>query len=146
MAIIIRQANSSDKEACLGLLQALSDATGSTANPQAGQVYEAMINGARGEILVADQAGQLLGMASLSYNLALRHGGEYCQLEELVVAHAARGKNAGAALMQAAVAAAKQRGCAEFGLYLMATTENNREFYEKFGFQAVGTEMRQTFG
>lgn len=146
MAIIIRRANSADKEACLGLLEALSDATGSTTNPLSGQIYEAMINGERGEILVADEADQLLGMASLSYNLAMRYAGEYCQLEELVVAPAARGKNAGAALMQAAVDAAKERGCAEFGLYLTTATENNRGFYEKFGFQAVGTEMRQTFG
>jgi GNAT superfamily N-acetyltransferase len=47
--------------------------------------------------------------------------------------------------MNAAVAAAQTRGCAEFGLYLVASTENNRTFYEKFGFQAVGTEMRQSF-
>ncbi len=145
MSIAIRRANTVDKVACLELLQALSEATGGNSSPNQGLLFDSMIDGTRGEVLVADDAGQILGLASISYNLALRHGSEYCQLEELVVAPAARGKNAGAALMNAAVAAAQTRGCAEFGLYLVASTEKNRTFYEKFGFQAVGTEMRQSF-
>ena len=31
------------------------------------------------------------------------------------------------------------------GLYLVPTTEGNRGFYEKLGFEVLGTEMRQTF-
>ena len=145
MSIAIRRARKTDKVACLELLKALSEATGGNSSASTGQVFDSLIDGTRGEVLIAEDAGQILGLASLSYNLALRHDSEYCQLEELVVAPAARGRNAGAALMDAAVAAAKSRGCAEFGLYLVASTEKNRTFYEKFGFQAVGTEMRQSF-
>jgi GNAT superfamily N-acetyltransferase len=73
----------------------------------------------------------------------MRYGGEYCQLEELVVDPAARGKNVGAQLVNATVDAARARGCADYGLYLVETTEHNRPFYEKCGFEVVGTEMRQ---
>lgn len=145
MSIRIRTAEATDKDACLGLLSALGAATGGDMSDQAEQMFSTFLTGARGELLVAEENGALLGMASCSYNIALRYGGEYCQLEELVVSPAARGKNIGAQLMQAAVAAAEERGCAEFGLYLVASTEHNRAFYEKFGFTAVGTEMRRPF-
>ena len=31
------------------------------------------------------------------------------------------------------------------GLSLVPTTETNRGFYEKVGFEVIGTEMRQSF-
>ena len=85
----------------------------------------------------------LLGIATVSYNFAIRCGGEYAQLEELIVSAEARGKNAGGLLVQAAVSAARDRGCAEMGLYLLPSTERNRPFYAKYGFAYVGSELRQ---
>ena len=96
--------------------------------------------------MLAEEDGVVLGMASISFNLALRYGGEYCQLEELIVTPEARGKNVGALLMEATVSAARERGCADYGLYLVPSTEQNRGFYERFGFSVLGTEMRQTLG
>ena len=72
----------------------------------------------------------------------MRYGGEYCQLEELIVTPAARGKNVGGRLVQGAIDNARARGCAEMGLYLLETTEHNRGFYAKYGFEVIGTEMR----
>tara|TARA_B100000131_G_C17703840_1_gene445835 strand:+ start:306 stop:455 length:150 start_codon:yes stop_codon:yes gene_type:complete len=46
-------------------------------------------------------------------------------------------------LVSAAVEQAREAGCNDFGLYLMPQTEHNRPFYEKYGFAALGTEMRQ---
>ena len=45
--------------------------------------------------------------------------------------------------MQSAVDLAKARGCKESGLYLVASTEHNQAFYEKYGYRRVGSEMRQ---
>jgi ribosomal protein S18 acetylase RimI-like enzyme len=81
----------------------------------------------------------------VSYNLAIRYGGEYCELEELIVDEAARGLNLGRILVQRTIDDARRRGCAEMGLYLVPSTEGNRGFYEKLGFEVLGTEMRQTF-
>jgi GNAT superfamily N-acetyltransferase len=146
MTVNVRMALAADKEACLALLGELSAATGSSLNPAMGDAYDGLLDGVRGQILVAEEQTRLLGLASVTYNLAMRYGGEYCQLEELVVGPQARGKRVGALLMEATLANARSRGCAEMGLYLVASTEHNRAFYEKFGFAPVGTEMRQVLG
>ena len=148
MSIIIRSAVIEDKARCYDLLETLRGTTGEAAAGQklpVGNTFDQLLLKQRGEIIVADEAGELLGMATVSYNLALRYSGEYCQLEELIVAPAARGKNIGGLLVQRTVENARARGCGEFGLYLVESTEHNRPFYEKYGFVAVGTEMRQAF-
>lgn len=136
----IRVAGESDQERCLEFVQTL---TGLERREGWAVTYAALLARERGEILVADESGTLLGMATVSYNLAIRYAGEYAQLEELIVDPAARGKNVGGLLVSTAVERARERGCGEFGLYLVEHTEHNRPFYEKYGFERVGTEMRQ---
>ena len=89
-----------------------------------------------------DELG-LLGVATVSYNLAVRYGGEYCQLEELYVDPKARGRNCGGLLLQAVIDNARERGCPEVGLYITHRHAANWQFYEKFGFEDVGVEVRQ---
>lgn len=143
MTVKIRAARASDREACLELLEDLSDATGGPMSSDAGEIFDLLLDGARGSVLVAEDEGELLGLASVTFNPAMRYGAEYCQLEELVVDPAARGRRVGVLLVEALLDQARKRGCAEVGAYLLAATEHNRPFYEKFGFEAVGTEMRQ---
>ncbi len=143
MTVLVRPAQAADADACMTLLRALTSATGSTMDTAALAVFELLLGGTRGEVLVAEEDGRLLGLASVSYNLAMRYGGEYCQLEELIVDPEARGKHLGALLVDATLERARQRGCGEYGLYLVAATEHNRGFYEKRGFTVVGSELRQ---
>ncbi len=143
MGVEIRTAKLADQTACMTLLTSLADATGGSISDNAGSTFLSLVDGSRGEILVAEEDGIILGMASVSYNLAMRHGGEYCQLEELIVDPQARGKNLGGQLVQMTVTRARARGCGDYGLYLVETTEHNRSFYEKYGFEFVGSEMRQ---
>jgi GNAT superfamily N-acetyltransferase len=143
MAIEVRDARLDDKPRCLDLLAALSSATGSKTDTSNNGTFEKLLHQERGQIIVAVEGETVLGMATVSYNLAMRHGGEYCQLEELIVDPRARGKNIGGLLVRQTVDNAKARGCAEHGLYLIESTEHNRAFYEKYGFVALGTEMRQ---
>ena len=139
MAVEIRVAVETDEERCLEMIEAL---TSKTRADGWSATFEALLGGGRGEVLVADEDGALLGVATVSYNLAIRYAGEYAQLEELIVDPAARGRNVGGNLIETAVERARTRGCAEFGLYLDAT-EHNRPFYEKYGFEYVGSELRQ---
>ena len=142
MTIEIRPARAGDREQCLRMIAAL---TGREAAPGWPATFDTLIEQSRGEILVADDgAAGLAGLATVTYNLAIRYGGEYCQLEELFVDPGARGRNLGGLLIEAVLARARTRGCAECGLYLLPHTENNRQFYEKYGFAAVGAEMRQS--
>jgi hypothetical protein len=46
-------------------------------------------------------------------------------------------------LVRETLVRAKRRGCREYGLYLVESTEKNRPFYEKYGMRTVGHEMRQ---
>ncbi|MFO7963715.1 MAG: GNAT family N-acetyltransferase [Desulfobacterales bacterium] len=140
MSVIVRPATLNDKDQCLSLISTLS---GKMKQLGWEETYTQLLDGERGGILVAEEDGVILGTVTISYNLAIRYGGEYCQLEELIVNEEARGKNAGGILVQAAVDCARVRGCAEMGLYLIERTEGNRPFYEKYGFEYVGSEMRQ---
>jgi len=136
----VRAALETDEERCLEMIEAL----GAEARVSAwSATFRALLDGSRGEVLVADEAGGLLGVVTFSYNLAIRYGGEYAQLEELIVDPAARGRRLGGLLVEAAIERARIRGCREFGLYLVEATERNRPFYEKYGFRHVGTELRQ---
>lgn len=140
----IRLVRESDREKCLELYKQLASSALDGSNPHDfADVFAQFLVGNRGELLVAEEEGLVLGMASVSYNIGLRYGGEYCQLEELVVAPEARGKNVGGLLVQETITRARARGCGEYGLYLVEHTEHNKPFYEKYGFVAVGTEMRQ---
>jgi len=147
MSVTIRNAEINDKARCLELLSALGAATGSSSNsrktPATSDVFEQLVGGERGRIILAEEENIILGMATVSYNLAVRYDGEYCQLEELIVDAAARGKNVGGQLVQRTIDDARERGCAEYGLYLLESTEHNRPFYAKYGFKVIGTEMRQ---
>lgn len=142
--LTIRPARPDDRDACLALLGRLGGPDGREVPPGAAGVFDALVGQARGAILVATDGedGPVLGMAAQTYNIAMRYGGEYAQLEELIVDPAARGRKAGVSLVQAAIQAARDRGAAEYGLYLVPWTEHNRPFYEKFGLKALGTEMR----
>ncbi len=142
-AINIRDANAGDKDYCLDLLAVLTAASSGEKLRTYGKGFEELLTQQRGQILVAEEEGLVLGMATVSYNLALRYGGEYCQLEELIVDPRARGKNVGGLLVQKTVDNARLRGCGEYGLYLLESTAHNKPFYEKYGFVAVGAEMRQ---
>lgn len=140
MSVRVRAAQVRDEDACLALILSL---TGREPDDGWHRAFDELVTRARGEILLAEEDSTVLGVATVSYNLAIRYGGEYCQLEELIVDEKARGKNVGALLMETAVRHARERGCAEMGLYLVEWTEDNRPFYEKFGFEYVGSEMRQ---
>jgi len=143
MTVSIRLAKSEDRQRCAELLNVLAKATSDPHEIFDTETFESLISNERGSLLVAIDNELILGMASISYNLALRYNGEYCQLEELVVDSEARGKNVGGLLIEETISLAKKRGCKEFGLYLLESTKHNQGFYEKYGFQVIGSEMRQ---
>ena len=143
MSVIIRLGKLEDQQRCSELLDVLAKATSDPYEIFDSKTFEHLISNERGSLVVAEESGNVLGMASISFNLALRYNGEYCQLEELVVDQDARGKNVGGLLIKETIRQAKIRGCKEFGLYILESTKHNQTFYEKYGFIKVGEEMRQ---
>ena len=143
MTVIVRLAKSEDQDRCVELLDVLAKATSDPHEIFDSETFKNLISNERGSLVVAEENGDVLGMASISFNLALRYNGEYCQLEELVVDQDARGKNVGGLLIEETIKLAKKRGCKEYGLYILESTKHNQGFYEKYGFVKVGEEMRQ---
>ena len=143
MTVIVRLAKSEDQNRCLELLDVLAKVTSDPHEIFDSETFKNLISNERGSLVVAEENGDVLGMASISFNLALRYNGEYCQLEELVVDQDARGKNVGGLLIEETIKLAKKRGCKEYGLYILESTKHNQGFYEKYGFVKVGEEMRQ---
>ena len=143
MSVIVRLAKLEDQQRCSELLDVLAQVTSDPHEIFDSETFEHLISNERGSLVVAEESGNVLGMASISFNLALRYNGEYCQLEELVVYPDARGKNVGGLLIEETIRLAKIRACKEFGLYILESTKHNQGFYEKYGFIKVGEEMRQ---
>tara|TARA_B100001029_G_scaffold43559_1_gene34163 strand:- start:3572 stop:4009 length:438 start_codon:yes stop_codon:yes gene_type:complete len=144
MSVNIRLAKQDDEQRCLELLNVLADTTSDSNKIFNSDTFSKLISNERGSLVIAEENRIILGMASISFNLALRYNGEYCQLEELVVDQDARGKNVGGLLIEETLKLAKNRGCKEFGLYLLESTKHNQSFYEKYGFVVIGDEMRQS--
>ena len=143
MSVTVRLAKLEDQDRCSELLDVLSKATSDPHEVFDSKTFRNLISNERGSLVVAEENGTVLRMASISFNLALRYNGEYCQLEELVVDKEARGKNVGGLLIEETIKLAKKRGCKEYGLYILEATKHNQGFYEKYGFVKVGEEMRQ---
>ncbi len=143
MSVTVRLAKLEDQNRCSELLDVLSKATSDPHEIFDSETFKNLISNERGSLVVAEENGTVLGMASISFNLALRYYGECCQLEELVVDQDARGKNVGGLLIEETINLAKKRGCKEYGLYILESTKHNQGFYEKYGFVKVGEEMRQ---
>jgi GNAT superfamily N-acetyltransferase len=144
MSVNVRLGKSEDQIRCSELLDVLTEATSEQNKIFDSDTFSKLISNERGCLVIAEENGIVLGMASISFNLALRYNGEYCQLEELVVDQDARGKNVGGLLIEETLRLAKKRGCKEFGLYLLESTKHNQPFYEKYGFVIIGEEMRQS--
>ena len=140
MTVKIRFATAEDQATCIDFIGTLN---GGPIRDDWHVTFAALVTRERGAIYVAedDELG-LLGVATVSFNLAVRYGGEYCQLVELIVDPAGRGQNIGGRLVEKTVEQAKLRGCAEYGLYLIETTEQNLPFYEKYGFKKVAVRSQ----
>ena len=144
MTITVRFAELRDRDRCEELLKLLVGNTAAMENIFSGQVFETIVVGRYGRVLLACEDELALGMASISFNYALRYDGRYAQLEELIIDPVARGKNVGGLLVEEALKTARDEGCKEFGLYLLESTKHNQPFYEKYGFGVIGHEMRQS--
>jgi ribosomal protein S18 acetylase RimI-like enzyme len=68
--------------------------------------FRELLHTPRGVVLVAEDVSGVVGVISLSFTLAIRYGGDYAQIEELVVDTRCRGQGYGALLVKAAMAEA----------------------------------------
>ncbi|MFC4273153.1 GNAT family N-acetyltransferase [Sneathiella chungangensis] len=87
-----------------------------------------------GEVHLALKRGQAIGYLLLVYNFSLEHAGLMADIDEFYIADAHRSKGTGAALLAAAEATARARGCRSLMLQVGQRNTRARAFYVKTGF------------
>ena len=107
---------------------------------------ELMTHPERGSVLVAVEGERLLGVATLSYQWALRTRGWYAILQEMYVKPQARSNGTGAMLLEGASLEAARAGCPQIEL---ATPGDHspyhgrraERFYVSHQFRVVGKRL-----
>ncbi|WP_444950453.1 GNAT family N-acetyltransferase [Micromonospora ureilytica] len=97
----------------------------------------------RNQLIVAEQAGELVGCLQITYIPGLgRHGGERSLIESVRIRSDRRGQGLGRDLMIWTVDQARQRGCALVQLTTDKTREDAHRFYLSLGFVASHEGMK----
>ncbi|HEX2051948.1 MAG TPA: GNAT family N-acetyltransferase [Actinomycetota bacterium] len=148
----MRRATAADGDAVVGavgrLLAELRARPGERAPAGARAAFDRLATDPdAGAVVIAVDGDALTGVIAASYGWAVHAGGRVAVIQELWVAPDARGAGTGAALVEAVVAAARERGVTtvEVGLPRpsFAGSERTRAFYERCGFETVGPRMRR---
>lgn len=90
-----------------------------------------------GFILVAKEAGAVVGVAYVATILSVEHGGRVGWLEELYVPPSHRGKGLGTELLTAVLGVAGKRGLVAIDLEVDVEHQRAESLYRRFGFHSL---------
>lgn len=95
-------------------------------------------------LLARDESGPAMGVLTLSASFALYAGGEYGVIGEMYVQPGSRGQGIGRALLEEAVAIARERGWLRLDVTGPTDDPGRRvaRFYEGLGFAFTGSKLR----
>lgn len=94
-----------------------------------------VINGSEmGDIIVARNNGEIIGMVNLLYTVSTALGERVALLEDMVVSPNGRGQGVGSKLIKYAVGFAKEKGCKRITLLTDDGNKGAHRFYERNGF------------
>lgn len=108
------------------------------------QHYVTLLESARGHLLIAAEAGELVGYAVVSETggqTSLATGGRMAELETLSVTPGGRGAGIGTALMDAVYKLIRSLQIEEVMLYVMDGNNGALRFYERRGMQPYLTVL-----
>lgn len=92
---------------------------------------------ARGAFLLGLVGGRVVGLAYLSYQWTLEHGGKIAWLEELFIEPDVRARGLGQKLLDAALAHAEGAGCKAVDLEVENGHPRAANLYQRAGFVAL---------
>jgi GNAT superfamily N-acetyltransferase len=135
--LTLARATRADRAALLELLAAqLGEHDIALGDERLGRAIDGLLEDPdRGALLVAKRGGETVGVACLSWIWTLEHGGESAWLDELYVRPALRERGTGTALLHAAIAAARARGCLAVDLEVEAEHARAANLYAREGFR-----------
>ncbi|HEY33437.1 MAG TPA: GNAT family N-acetyltransferase [Dehalococcoidia bacterium] len=138
----IREAKVEDQEEVFDLLRQLMTSANMESpinQPSSIETFRQVIEEETGTILVAEEDGQMLGLLTLSYPVAIRCGGLYSCIEEFIVTEQARGKGVGGKLLEAAINKATEKGSYE--LQVNRPSELGYPVYMRHGWKDLGKHL-----
>ncbi|HEY4217855.1 MAG TPA: GNAT family N-acetyltransferase [Gemmatimonadaceae bacterium] len=94
---------------------------------------------------VAENAGVVLGLATIHLRFTMNHQSPIAQLTLLVVDEANRARGVGRALVQAAEQFAQDRGAKRINVTTALNRGNAHAFYERIGYKHTGRRYGRDF-
>jgi GNAT superfamily N-acetyltransferase len=140
MDLTIRDVRPDDAEAIAGLLTQLGYPTEPAAVDR--RLERLQVVGDR--VVVAELDGQVVGLAHLQVTPAIERDRPAAKLGALVVDEAHRGQGIGRALVEAAEAEARLRGCELLFLTTAERRDDAHAFYESLGLELTGRRYART--
>jgi GNAT superfamily N-acetyltransferase len=137
--ILYQRAQISDGQAIHGLLQRqFGEHDIDLPGPSLAEAVDRMLEDeALGFFVVARREGAIVGVAAVALAWTLEHGGLSAWLDELYVVPEYREGGVGRALLEAAIAEARRRGCAAMDLEVEEEHRRAEHLYERAGFRAL---------
>lgn len=95
----------------------------------------AVINGSDvGEIMVAKNLGEIIGMVNLLYTVSTALGDRVALIEDMVVSSKGRGLGVGSKLLNSTILFAEEMGCRRITLLTDYDNEGAHHFYQRHKF------------
>ena len=129
----VRQATSLDVRSIVTLIEALARAV-DVATPVDEAYFLDYLASPGSGILVADDAGETVGLLSFSMRPSLLHAGRSCVIEELVVDQATQRQGIADRLVEELLSHAAAWGCIEVSVTALTPQRGAIEFYKSQGF------------
>jgi GNAT superfamily N-acetyltransferase len=135
--VVVRRATDQDIDRMVALLEHGSLVDGKEDRGDLAPYRSALaeINQGRGGVLVAEMAGQVIGVCQLIVFRHFQSQGSLCaEIESVHVHPDQRGKGIGHILMEAAIDRAREQGCYRVQLTSNLARADAHRFYEALGF------------
>lgn len=142
--LTIRDATHADVDALLRLLCQLDPPDEAPTPAEARDAVDAVTNHPGMRLVLAELDGAVVGamMMAVLPNLS-HHAQPWCQMENLVVDEAHRGRGIGRALMDWCEAEAREAGCYKLQFQSRNHRRASHRFYRRLGYQALTIGFRR---
>lgn len=137
--VTLREARQGDLDELTALLRLLFtiEADFSFNEPRQRKGLLMMLDNDRGCVLVAEEAGQVIGMCTGQLVISTAEGGPAVLVEDMVVDPAHRGRGAGRALIKAMAGWAQEQGATRLQLLADKNNPPALAFYERLGWRTT---------
>jgi ribosomal protein S18 acetylase RimI-like enzyme len=143
--MFIRRAGAKDRKHVMALIRELQRVLDLKSGKASAfdRLYESLLRDKNHLFLVAEEEGEVLGLASLWFRNSLFHTGTSCLLDELIVRMETRGKKVGQALVAETVRQARRRKAKEIEVTTLEEKTKAIAFYKKLGFEEMGALLEK---